>query len=750
MKLKRLKVTLWHRYILYYCIIFIIPFIILASFIFKLSLNNVEKQFESSIKNNLEQSMGLLSSYIEVLDNISMEISKDSYLTKNMIGHDYYSKIGNEIISRYISSQNFIDDIIIFYFGGNEKYYSSKGSYNDISILINDYYKDINISKLTLRHMFYLSTPQMISLPSNNKESVGKDISYIFPIFDTNGRQSGTITFLLNKERIKNILPKHNKNSKNEIYITNNNNSIILGNTVSIHEEFLDGRGKIKDELFKNSKYEINGKKYNIIKLNYDELGLNFVNIIDNKDLATSLLNTKLDIIKILILIFLVGLILILLISYFQYKPIRRINNVLSSKRESYDNKNRKNELENIEILVTSIIDQNKELIVKNEALYHIDKNQLLLELIEGMNQENEDKKLHPFISDLESKGNKYYIMLLKKTQISKESKLMIRKMFPIEEDGYMALTIQIPLQDKLGILVVHKNMNISMQESLNDIESKISVLGDDIYFYCGQIYDELSKINHSYIEAMIACNYIINDTKNKSIIYREVNYSSGHFLRYPSDSEEKLAHGLKQGTKEVVNDSLEQIFNFIYSNKYHTEEIKVYSFYLINFIVRNAAAIEFPHEEINIKELIEYRTLEDLEENLLQLVDKINEFIISKRSKVRDEFKEGIFKDILQNYTSHDLSLELLSQKYDYSVPYLSKMIKEETGMTFTKYIQELRLKYVKEKLIETDLSIKEIIFQAGYYDISNFSRKFKNITGVTPGQYREINKNNKTLEMI
>ena len=42
-----------------------------------------------------------------------------------MIGHDYYSKIGNEMISRYISSENFIDDIIIFYFGGNEKYYSS-------------------------------------------------------------------------------------------------------------------------------------------------------------------------------------------------------------------------------------------------------------------------------------------------------------------------------------------------------------------------------------------------------------------------------------------------------------------------------------------------------------------------------------------------------------------------------------------------------------------------------------------------
>lgn len=749
MKLKPVKLSLWHRYILYYCIIFIIPFIILSSFVFKISLYNVEKQFESSIKSSLEQSKGLISSYIEILDNISMEISKDSYLTKNMIGHEYYSKMGNEMISRYISSQNFIDDIIIFYFEGDGKYYSSKGSYSDISILTNDYYKYADISKLTLRHMFYLSTPHMISLTSNTKESIEKDISYIFPIYDTNGRQSGTITFLLNEEKIKNILPKYNKNTKNEIYITNNNNSIILGNTVSIHEEFLDERGKIKDELFKNSIYEVNGKKYNIARLNYDELGLNFVNIIDNKDLAISLLNTKIDIIKILITLFLVGLILILLISYFQYKPIRRINTVLSNKSEGHNTKNRKNELENIEMLITSIIDQNEELIVKNESLYHIDKNQLLLELIEGISQDKEDKKLHPFISDLESRGNKYYIMLLKKSQLSKESKLIIHKIFPIEEDGYMAFAIQLPLQDKLGILVVHKNMNISMQESLTDIESKISILKDDIYFYCGQIYDELSKINHSYIEAMIACDYIINNTKNKSIIYKEANYSNGYFLEYPSDSEEKLVHGLKQGTKEVVIDSLCQIFDFINSNKYHAEEIKVYSFYLINFIIRNATSIDFPHEEINIKELIEYRTLEELEENLLKLLNKINEFVLSKRSKVRDKFKESIFKYILQNYTSHDLSLEVLSQKYDYSVPYLSKLIKEETGMTFTKYIQDLRLSYVKEKLVETDLSIKEIIFQVGYYDISNFSRKFKNITGVTPGQYREINKKNEVIDM-
>lgn len=750
MKLKQMKVSLWHRYILYYYVIFIIPFIILAIFVFKFSLERVEEKFDSTTKSSLNQSKEILLSQIKVLDNVSMEMAKDSYISQYIMEHDYYGNIGKEMISRYISSQLFIDDIILFYFSGNEKYYSSKGSYNEISVLKSEYYKDVNISKKTLKDMFYLTTPQIITLPVNNKNNTGYQICYIFPIYDSNGRQSGTTTFLFNEEKLKSILPKFDKDNRSEVYITNNSDYVLLSNTGDSANDFIDEKGRMFKDIFKNNIYKTEHAQYRITKSSSDELGLKFISILDSKDLVTSLINTKMYAIKLLTVLFLIGLLMILVISYIQYMPIKRIHRTLSNKNKFSNNDNKKNELENIERLIINIIDQNEELAIKNEELYHSDKNKLLLELIEGVSQEKEDKKIHPFILDLESQGHSYYIMLLKKSQLSRQSKLMIHKILTIEKDDYMTFTIQIPFQDKIGVLVVHKDINVSIKESLKDIEVKLESLGDDIYFYCGQVYEELSKINHSYIEAMIACDYIINDTKNKSIIYRETNYSNGYFLNYPSDSEEKLAHGLKQGTQEVVSDSINQIFDFINSNKYYHDEIKVYSFYLINFIVRNAAEIDFPHEDIDIKKLVEYSTLEELKENLLKLVNKINEFVLSKRNKVRDEFKEGIFKDILEGYTSHDLSLELLSQKYGYSLPYLSKMIKEETGMTFTKYIQELRLNYVKEKLVETDLSIKEIIFQAGYYDISNFSRKFKNITGVTPGQYRELNKKSGILDMV
>ncbi len=61
---------------------------------------------------------------------------------------------------------------------------------------------------------------------------------------------------------------------------------------------------------------------------------------------------------------------------------------------------------------------------------------------------------------------------------------------------------------------------------------------------------------------------------------------------------------------------------------------------------------------------------------------------------------------------------------------------------MTFSKYIQELRMEKIKQALIESDRPIKDIIREAGYYDVSNYTRKFRTLVGVTPGQFRTLNK--------
>ena len=53
-------------------------------------------------------------------------------------------------------------------------------------------------------------------------------------------------------------------------------------------------------------------------------------------------------------------------------------------------------------------------------------------------------------------------------------------------------------------------------------------------------------------------------------------------------------------------------------------------------------------------------------------------------------------------------------------------------------RYIDTLRMEQAKRLLQSTQLTIREIVKEVGYTDVSNFMRKFKKNEGITPTQYR------------
>ena len=67
-----------------------------------------------------------------------------------------------------------------------------------------------------------------------------------------------------------------------------------------------------------------------------------------------------------------------------------------------------------------------------------------------------------------------------------------------------------------------------------------------------------------------------------------------------------------------------------------------------------------------------------------------------------------------------------------------LRHLFKAETGMTPVQYLRALRMRFARESLETTHLSVKEIIAKAGVSDKSHFMRNFKKTYGVTLAQYR------------
>ena len=96
------------------------------------------------------------------------------------------------------------------------------------------------------------------------------------------------------------------------------------------------------------------------------------------------------------------------------------------------------------------------------------------------------------------------------------------------------------------------------------------------------------------------------------------------------------------------------------------------------------------------------------------------------------------ILMDMAENFRE-GISLNSLAQKYHYSVAYLSRMIKKETGFSFSEILNSIRLAMAAEMLQKDQGKISRAGEQAGFRDQKYFSQVFKKAFGMSPGEFRK-----------
>ncbi|NLN42417.1 MAG: helix-turn-helix transcriptional regulator [Clostridiales bacterium] len=99
----------------------------------------------------------------------------------------------------------------------------------------------------------------------------------------------------------------------------------------------------------------------------------------------------------------------------------------------------------------------------------------------------------------------------------------------------------------------------------------------------------------------------------------------------------------------------------------------------------------------------------------------------------------EKVIKFMSENY-NQKITLQLLADKADISVSYLSSIFKEITGTSPIDYLMDIRMFRAKTLLLE-GVSVSETAELVGFNDVHYFSRYFKKYEGMCPSQY--YNKN-------
>lgn len=120
--------------------------------------------------------------------------------------------------------------------------------------------------------------------------------------------------------------------------------------------------------------------------------------------------------------------------------------------------------------------------------------------------------------------------------------------------------------------------------------------------------------------------------------------------------------------------------------------------------------------------------------EALSVAVNKLEE--IGRAEGCKDARMIEILNYIQANYI--DVKLEDLAEKFYLSKPYISKYIKEKSGMTFGELVKKARMKKAKALLKSSSMTVENIALMVGYQNVEHFNRLFKKAYAMTPMQFR------------
>ena len=91
-----------------------------------------------------------------------------------------------------------------------------------------------------------------------------------------------------------------------------------------------------------------------------------------------------------------------------------------------------------------------------------------------------------------------------------------------------------------------------------------------------------------------------------------------------------------------------------------------------------------------------------------------------------------------VEAHCTEEVSLSRVASAAGASPPYLSRVFRSTTGVTFVNYIARLRVEKAKTLLQESNSQVSEVALEAGFRSLSQFNRTFKKITGQTPRRFK------------
>jgi AraC-like DNA-binding protein/ligand-binding sensor protein len=118
--------------------------------------------------------------------------------------------------------------------------------------------------------------------------------------------------------------------------------------------------------------------------------------------------------------------------------------------------------------------------------------------------------------------------------------------------------------------------------------------------------------------------------------------------------------------------------------------------------------------------------------------VEALDRAFREKREMLRGHPRLEQAVALAREHCCQELLESEVARRCGISASHLSRSFRKVMGTTFTRYLTELRIAEAQRLLVRTSLSVMEVAMRVGYSRHSYFSRRFREVVGITPFDFR------------
>ena len=311
---------------------------------------------------------------------------------------------------------------------------------------------------------------------------------------------------------------------------------------------------------------------------------------------------------------------------------------------------------------------------------------------------------------------------------------------------GYLALILQTP-DEKWKLFASKENLFPILMETADSIRQALEL---ELNCIVSEPFSSLEEISSVYALTREAALHCIFYPPGYPLFAGEVLESRERFT-YPQAQEDRMVEAILNGHEEEACRLMRKILQG--TRRYPFSAVTLTCSHLSLAIsgivdeVQKNRLIEFPESLLarlfSFGDPYEAESIEEIEEGFAGIIRQIIAAVGDKRSARHADLLAKINQLLAEQYRDPGCCLDSIAGQVGLSSAYVGKIYKRGTLKSISEQILELRMEEARRLLRENPkMTVTEIAEYTGFSTNSYFSKVFHKKTGMTPNEYRSLNR--------